>query len=181
MVLFVYLCGFCPLTIVSQLHTVDTFFGGLLRQSVYCQTCESRSTRLEAFAEQSLSLTLEDNPVTQNVLSLSNGNMILDVYAPLLNFDRGGRCDLTQDVVSLESLLRSHFMSENLIGVNQYVCDHCKMKTNAIREVNIQSTPELLLLVLKRYGLAVFWNFLNTSFILLFKCFSDSHLTLTLK
>lgn len=60
--------------------------------------------------------------------------------------------DLTVDKIeNIEDALKNYFKSEELVGVNQYHCDECFSKQDAIRYIEISIYPAILYLHMQRY------------------------------
>ncbi|CAF0917988.1 unnamed protein product [Adineta steineri] len=62
------------------------------------------------------------------------------------------QCSIPQPIVcSLEDCLNSYCEKELLVGDNKYQCDTCKSKQNGDTKMEICSTPQVLLIALKRF------------------------------
>lgn len=53
---------------------------------------------------------------------------------------------------SLETCLHSFCTSDNLLKADQYRCDACKLKVDAIKSLSISQLPEILCIHIKRFS-----------------------------
>lgn len=108
-------------------------FGGLLKQTVKCNSCGGVSTTEQPFYD--LSLHLKGKKTT-------NDN------------DENEKKELKTARYSIEKSIRDFFNAE-LIRIDKekkgYVCEKCKETTNAIKESCILRAPETLLVHLKKF------------------------------
>ena len=53
--------------------------------------------------------------------------------------------------VSISDCLVQFMRTEKLTGVNAYLCEHCKVKTDCLKRMSIRALPEVLVIHLKRF------------------------------
>lgn len=117
-------------------HSIVTdIFEGLCLNQIICETCKNITTKFDPFKILSVPLQKENN-----------------LHNPT---------ELDLDLCIRENLINSESMS----GENQYQCDICNKKTNAIRNTSIWHPPNKLIIHLKRFVNIEIKNGTNTHII----------------
>lgn len=111
-------------------------FQGTIQNSIICQKCTNHSDRKEAFMDLNLPISAEEEQRTQRTGKQS----ILEMLSIQ-----------TQPQLDVQLLFDQYCRDEVLEGDNQYYCEHCGSKQNAIRRVKFTKVPPLLNIQLSRY------------------------------
>eukprot|EP01052_Picozoa_sp_SAG31_P000195 SAG31_NODE_6_length_43291_cov_191.503496_9_plen_851_part_00 len=113
---------------------VEKLFGGTMRSTTRCMTCESESYRLESFMDLSLPTSICSRKATMST---------------------DGAVDSVTEFRRQQTLQAAieHFLaSERLTGVNKYRCDECHSLVEAERRHDFVTLPPLLVVHLKLFG-----------------------------
>jgi ubiquitin carboxyl-terminal hydrolase 48 len=129
-------------------------FQGTIQNSIICQNCSKHSTREEAFMDLNLPITTTtDDTKTSPSSSSNNGNggtsKKRQSYQTSI-LESLGITSKKQDP-DVQQFLNRYCQDEILNGDNQYHCEYCGGKQNAIRRVRFTKLPSLLNIQLSRY------------------------------
>lgn len=143
---------------VEKSHSVVTdLFTGLYLSTITCDECGKISHGVESFNSVSLSLKEESN--TYNNYGTTYHNTNLTPYGSSLS-RKQKRHNARHNIPtikqplknqSLDDLLKDFVNGEKLDGDNQYHCDKCGKKVNATKKIQIFSSPNVLIVQLKRF------------------------------
>ena len=134
-----------------QSDILGRLFSGSTQSAVTCNTCQNRSIRYAHFN----CLSLDIPSILNNQTKESNEASImlttptptpLSTILPLLK----GQMGKLGTATDLYSCLRKYTEIEQLTGNSLYFCDHCKIKTEAIRQVSLHALPTVFVFHINR-------------------------------
>ena len=121
----------------SQLSSIITsIFGGSLESRLRCNTCGYESIKLDPYYD--LSLPIPEKPGIWNTLLSATGIM--------------------SDSVDLLECFTVFTQSEILAGDEQVKCERCSHLTDATKSISLHTTPEILVVQLKRFRYDSLWS-----------------------
>lgn len=146
---------------VRQVHSlyeqsvVSDAFSTFLAQKIVCSHCGFTSQQLEEYLE--ISVALPNKAQIKELREDGNGESssggMMSFFKGLLGMGANG--------LQLDDCLRAFFSKEKLDGQNQYHCDNCKTKRDAVKSVNLAHAPQILCVHLKRFNKVNGWGLGN--------------------
>ncbi|KAL7068979.1 ubiquitin carboxyl-terminal hydrolase family protein [Cryptosporidium serpentis] len=137
----------------SYLNFIPKLFRGTLDYYVECQTCFNKTHILDHFYEIRLQILLNNNIMTSNASNnIKNLSLISeDINCTTFVSDESGDKKSSSSCVTLEKAFDNFFRHERLTGENQYMCELCGYKTDAIKHCKLRELPPYLHICLQRY------------------------------
>ena len=132
---------------------IEDLFRGTLESRVRCSNCGHVSLTREPFYDLSLEIPKESQ------LKKIGAERGTDALTPQANKgffgSLGNYLGITSPTLSLETCLHSYCTSDNLAQRDQYKCDKCKEKVDAVKILSLgtpSTLPEVLTLHIKRFS-----------------------------
>lgn len=130
---------------------ISDIFEGLVRSQVRCSNCHAISEVCDPFYDLSLEIPKEQqikkaaNERGTHILNGSSGKS--SWFGTLTNM-----IGLTDTPVTLAQCLHSFSTSDDLTHADQYNCEKCKQKVDALKTLSIAKLPEVLCIHIKRFS-----------------------------
>lgn len=132
---------------------IADLFQGTLESRVTCKSCGAVSLTKDPFYDLSLEIPKESQ---LKKISAERGEEALTPQASRGFFGSiSNYLGLTSPTLSLETCLHSFCTSDSLLQKDQYKCDKCKEKVDAVKILSLgsaESLPEVLTLHIKRFA-----------------------------
>ncbi len=147
---------------VRQVHSlyeqsvVSDAFSTFLAQKIVCSHCGFTSQQLEEYLEMSVAL-----PNKAQIKELRDDGNGESSSSGIMSYFKGW-LGMGSNGLQLDDCLRAFFSKEKLDGQNQYHCDNCKTKRDAVKSVNLAHAPQILCVHLKRFNKVNGWGLGNT-------------------
>ena len=123
-----------------EVSVISHLFRGFMKSSVECSRCNNVSTVHDPFFDLSLEI-----PSRNSVESLW-----------------GAASSLWKSIsgtsVSLDKCFEAFCSHESLVKLDQYYCEKCNEKVNAIKKLEISELPKVLCIHIKRFNHNSFWG-----------------------
>jgi len=131
---------------------INDLFGGVLESSVRCSNCGFVSVTRDPFMDLQLEIPREQQ---LKKIGAERGS---EALTPQVNrgffSTMGAMLGLSTPTLSLETCLHSFCTSDNLLHKDQYKCDKCKVKVDAVKLLALDphALPEVLAITIKRFS-----------------------------
>ncbi|OII78282.1 ubiquitin carboxyl-terminal hydrolase family protein [Cryptosporidium andersoni] len=137
----------------SYSNFIPKLFRGTLDYYVECQTCFNKTHILDHFYEIRLQILLNNNIMTSDISNnIRDLNLIgEDINCTTFVSDESGDKKNSPSCITLEKAFDNFFRHERLTGENQYMCELCGYKTDAIKHCTLRELPPYLHICLQRY------------------------------
>jgi ubiquitin carboxyl-terminal hydrolase 20/33 len=131
---------------------INDLFSGVLESSVRCSNCGFVSVTRDPFMDLQLEIPKEQQ---LKKIGAERGS---DALTPQVNrgffSSVGAMLGLSTPTLSLATCLHSFCTSDNLLHKDQYKCERCKVKVDAVKILALDpaSLPEVLIITIKRFS-----------------------------
>ncbi|KAK4310617.1 hypothetical protein Pmani_017827 [Petrolisthes manimaculis] len=126
---------------VSLVHKV---FGGKLATCIKCLQCKTESIHKDVFTDIHLAFQDPHSSTTGPKAARRNPSRAVRQSSQ-------GE-EATSGELTIEDLIRGYLTSERLTGENQYECERCQGKCDAVRSIQILEPPHHLILTQLRFS-----------------------------